>query len=102
MEAEREMVKLYIASFMQQHVGEVFDGIISHSNKYGFYVELQAYFVEGKVPLQSLKGDSFVFDLNRQAVIGRRTKTVYQIGDAVKVKVAAVDMIERETQFEVV
>jgi ribonuclease R len=102
MEAEREMVSLYIASFMQQHVGEVFEGIVSHCNKYGFYVELKTYFVEGKVPLTSLEGDSYKFDLERHMVIGRRSKTIYQIGDAVKVKVAAVDMIKRETQFELV
>ncbi len=102
MEAEREMVKLYVASFMQQHVGEEFDGIVSHCSKYGFYVELKEYFVEGIVPLAGMKGDRFTFDMNRHAIIGTRTKTIYQIGDPLRVRVVSVDMLKRETQFEVI
>lgn len=102
MEAEREMVKLYVASFMQQHVGDEYDGIISHCSKYGFYVELKDIFVEGIVPLASMKGDKFTFDMNRHAIIGARTKTKYEIGDPLRVRVASVDMVKRETQFEVV
>lgn len=102
MEAEREMVKLYIASFMQQHVGEEFDGIVSHCSKYGFYVELKDLFVEGIVPLQKMQGDKFTFDMNRHAIVGARTKTKYEIGDPLRVRVAAVDMVKRETQFELV
>lgn len=102
MEAEREMVKLYVASFMQQHEGEEFDGIVSHCTKYGFYVELQEYFVEGIVPLSSMPKDRFTFDMKRHAIVGARTKAKYEIGDAIRVRVKAVDMVKRETQFEVV
>ncbi|PIR20199.1 MAG: ribonuclease R [Deltaproteobacteria bacterium CG11_big_fil_rev_8_21_14_0_20_47_16] len=102
MEAEREMVSLYIASFMQQHVGEVFTGIISHCSKYGFYVELNEYFVEGTVPLQKMAGDRFTFDPSRHAIVGRKTKKEYHIGEVVKVRVVAVDMLRRQTEFELV
>ncbi len=102
MEAEREMVRLYVASFMQQHEGEEFDGIVSHCTKYAFYVELKEFFVEGVVSLQKMVGDKFTFDMKHHAIVGARTKTKYEIGDEIRVRVVAVDMVKRETQFEVV
>lgn len=102
MEAEREMVKLYVASFMQQHEGQEFDGIVSHCTKYAFYVELKEFFVEGVVSLQKMVGDKFTFDLKHHAIVGAKTKIKYEIGDALRVRVVAVDMVKRETQFEVV
>lgn len=102
MTAEREMVSLYIASFMQQHVGEEFDGIVSHCTKFGFFVELQEYFVEGVVSLEQLTDDRYTFDVNHHMIKGKRSGKTYQIGDKVKVRVKEVDMLKRQTRFELV
>ena len=87
---------------MQQHVGEEFDGIVSHCTKFGFFVELQEYFVEGVVSLDKMTDDRYTFDVNRHMIVGKRTGKTYQIGDPVKVRVKEVDMLKRQTRFELV
>ncbi|MFH1654292.1 MAG: ribonuclease R [Pseudomonadota bacterium] len=99
MEAEREILKLHSALFMKDHVGEIFDGIISFVAKFGFFVQLQEYFIEGLVPIDSLKGEKYQFQVESGAIVGKRNSQKFQIGDSVKIKVESVKIPEREILF---
>jgi len=99
MEAEREMVKVHVALFMKAKIGETFDGIISHVTKFGFFVELKEYFVEGLVHLESLPEDRYFFDERGYTLKGKRRKKAFSIGDSVRIIVDEVDIPSREVYF---
>jgi len=99
MEAEREMLKLHVALFMKDKIGEKFDGIISHITKFGFFVELKEYFVEGLVRIESLPFDRYTFDEKSYSLRGKKHKKAYEIGDPVHVVVEEVDIPNREVNF---
>jgi ribonuclease R len=101
MEAEREMAKLYAAMFMAGKVGEEFDGIISHVTKFGFFVELIDFFVEGVVRLESLTGDRYRMSPDGMSIIGKKKKS-FKIGDTVRIAVEEVDVPMREIVFALV
>jgi len=102
MEAEREMIALHMTLFMQDKLGETYEGVISHVTKFGFFVELIDYFVEGLVPLESLKGDIYAFDQEHLALKGKRHKKLFKIGDRVRITVEEVkgSQNQRETVSE--
>lgn len=100
MEAERETAKLYAALFMQAHTGERFEGIISHVAKFGFFVELIDFFVEGLVPIDSLTDDRYFFEVEGMAIKGRKKKMVYKVGERIKIEVSEVNVPDREIIFE--
>lgn len=102
MEAERETVKLYLAHFMQSKIGETFDGIISHVTKFGFFVELKDYFVEGVVRKESLQFDRYTFDEKSYQLEGKKRKKTYRIGDPVRVVVEDVNIPNREITFSLI
>jgi ribonuclease R len=102
MEAEREIAKLYAAMFMQEKMGEEYDGIVSHVTKFGFFVELIDYFVEGLVHIESLDGDKFRYLEEGHQIVGKRQKRRFRIGDKVRVEVEDVDVAEREVWFSLV
>ncbi|MDP2599505.1 MAG: ribonuclease R [Deltaproteobacteria bacterium] len=99
MEAEREMVALHKALFMQSRVGEVYEGIISHVTKFGFFVELLEYFVEGLVSMQSLSGDYYVFDEAHLCLKGRKHNKIFKMGQKIKIEVFEVKLPERRIFF---
>ncbi|HHD11838.1 MAG TPA: ribonuclease R, partial [Deltaproteobacteria bacterium] len=100
MEAERECVDLKKAQFMQDKIGEVFEGFISGVESFGFFVELKEYFVEGLVHVTTLRDDFYRFDEKRHALIGENTKKIYSIGKEVLVRVRDVDIERRRIDFE--
>ncbi|HZU28318.1 MAG TPA: VacB/RNase II family 3'-5' exoribonuclease, partial [Bryobacteraceae bacterium] len=73
-DAERELVEWKKAKFMEDRVGEEFDGLIISTAKYGFWVELQDLFIEGLVPVDSLPGDRYTYRENVRKLIGQRTR----------------------------
>ncbi|MDO8527140.1 MAG: ribonuclease R [Deltaproteobacteria bacterium] len=99
MEAEREMLALHKTLFMQDKVGNEYDGIISHVTKFGFFVELLDYFVEGLVPLQSLSGDVYVYDEEHFCLKGRKNKKTHKIGNKVRIVVEEVKVPDRKVFF---
>ncbi len=101
-EAERELVEWKKAKFMEDHVGEEFDALIISTAKYGAFVELAEWFVEGLVPIESLPGDRYVYHENVRKIIGQRTRRAFSIGDPVRVLLDRVDPLERKLQFSVV
>jgi ribonuclease R len=100
MEAERESLSLYSAIFMRDKIGEIYDGLVSHTAKKGVFVELIDYFVEGLIKPEDLHGDYFRFDQKKFAFIGRKTGKSIHIGDRIRVIVKDVSIEERRVYFE--
>ena len=101
-EAERALMEWKKVKFMEDRVGEEFDGLIISVTKFGFFVELTDLFIEGLVPLASLLGDQFTFRENTREIIGQRSRKAYHLGDRIRVLVDRIDPVERKIQFAVV
>jgi ribonuclease R len=95
MEAEREVVQLKKVQFMQDKVGESFDGFVSGVVPFGFFVELADYFVDGLVHVATLTDDHYELVEHQHRLAGRRRGRTFRVGDAVRVRVASVS-IERK------
>jgi ribonuclease R len=100
-EAERELLEWKKLKFMEQRVGEDFDGLIVSVTKFGMFVELTELFIEGLVPLNSLSDDTYSFHENTRQIIGARSKKTYSIGDKVRVIVDRIDHMQKKVQFAV-
>lgn len=100
-DAERETDDLKKAEYMQDKVGETFDGVISSVMGFGLFVEL-ANTVEGLVHVSDLTDDYYKYDERSYSMIGERTGTVFRIGDEITIKVANVNLEERAVDFEIV
>jgi len=102
MEAERDVVELKKVQFMQQHLGEEFDGFVTGVTGFGFFVELEELFVEGLVHITTLDDDLYTHVEKQHSLIGRHTKKVFRIGDKTRVRVAAVIPATRRIEFVLV
>ncbi len=100
-DCEREVDDMKKSEFMENKIGEEFEGIISSVTNWGIYVELPNT-VEGLVHVLDLRDDYYEFDPKTLSLIGERTKKIYQLGDDVKVKVIASNKDTREIDFEIV
>lgn len=100
-EAEREVEKLKKAEYMQQFIGEQFDGIISGVTEWGLYVELENT-VEGLVHVASIPYDYYYFDETAYEMAGKSTGRVFRLGDAVRITVKDADKQARTIDFELV
>ncbi len=106
-DAERELIDLKKLDYMEQHLGDEFDGLIISVAKFGFWVELLEMFVEGFVPLESLDpaGDYFFHDTTRSIASGRRSKVkdapAFRMGDRIRVRVDRIDRLLKQIQFSV-
>ena len=100
--AERELMEWKKVKFMQDRVGEDFDGLIISVTKFGFFVELNDMFIEGLVPLATLTHDRFTFHENTRQIIGQHSRKTYGLGDTVRVLVDRIDPVLRKIQFAVV
>ncbi|MBP8994688.1 MAG: ribonuclease R [Bacteroidales bacterium] len=98
-DAERKSVKIKQIEYLQDFVGETFEGIISGVLNFGFFVELIDTLAEGLVHINELEGDYYYFDSSQYAIIGKRTKKMFRLGDKVKVQLIRVDMIKRTMNF---
>ena len=101
-EAERESIKYKQAEFMQDHLGEAFDGIISGVTKWGLYVVLNDTLSEGMIHISKLGNDFFTFDEKKYAVIGERTGKKYTLGDPIKVKIEKIDLDKKAIDMTLV
>ncbi len=98
-DAERELIEWKKAKFMQDRVGEDFDGLIISVTKFGFFVELADMFVEGLVPLSTLIDDRYTYHENTREIIGQRSRKTYRMGQKVRVLVDRIDPVEKKIQF---
>ena len=102
MDAEREMVDLKKTQFMMNKIGEQFTGFVASLANFGFFVELDDYFVEGLVKLSSLTDDEYDYDEKQYIIRGRRHGRKFRLGDNVRVKVARINAFRSEIDFELV
>jgi ribonuclease R len=99
MDAERAIVQLKKIQFMQDKVGEEYDGFVSGVTSFGFFVELTQIFVDGLVHVSTI-GDDFYEHVEGQHLLrGRRTRRTFRVGDAVRVAVAGVSIERRQIDF---
>ena len=99
-QAERASIKYKQVEFMSDKIGQVFDGVISGISEWGIYVELNETKCEGLVPMRDLDDDYYEFDEKNYCLRGRRDHHVYQLGDAMKVKVSRADLEKKQLDFE--
>ena len=100
-DAERELMEWKKVKFMQDRVGEDFDGLITSVTKFGFFVELTDLFVEGLVPLNTLIDDRYAFHENTREIIGQHSRKIYRIGQQLRVIVDRIDPVEKKINFAV-
>ncbi|PZD79142.1 ribonuclease R [Mesonia sp. K7] len=100
--AERDSIKYMQVKFMQDHKDEIFLGVISGVTEWGIYVEIESNKCEGMVRTRDIQGDYYEFDQENYAIVGRKTKRVYQLGDEVYVKVKNTDLVKRQLDFELI
>jgi ribonuclease R len=101
-EAERELVEWKKARFMENRLGDEFDGLIISATRFGLFVELADLFVEGLIPIDMLPGDRYTYHENVRKIIGQRTRREFSIGDRVRVVLDRADPLERKLQFSIV
>lgn len=96
---ERESVDIKMAEYMEKHIGEEYDGIISSITSFGVFVELENT-VEGLVRFDKLGDEYFIYDEDRKTLLGEKTKIMYHIGDKIKIRVIRADKQTRQIDFE--
>lgn len=101
-EAVRDVVDWLKCDFMQDHVDEVYDGVIASVTNFGFFVRLDELFIDGLVHVSTLENDYYNLDVGRSRLIGENSGFVYRLGDKVKVKVLAVNPEERKIDFSLI
>ena len=101
-EATRDVMNWLKCEYLQQHVGEVFPGIISAVTGFGFFVELADLYAEGLVHVSTLKSDYYQFDHQKHRLLGERTGTSYSMGDRVLVEVSKINLEERKVDLTLI
>jgi ribonuclease R len=104
--AERELISWKTAQFMEQHLGDEYDGLVTSVQKYGCYVELLEIFVEGLLPINALEEAveaPCVYRENDHAIVavlgGTRGRWAWKLGDRVRVRAERIDPIRRRVEF---
>ena len=97
--AERDSIKYKMVEFMADKVGMEFDAHISGVQSYGIYCEIDENHCEGLVGMHDLDGDYYEFDERNYCLVGRRHHQKYQLGDAVRIKVARANIEKRQLDF---
>ena len=97
-EAERETDKLKKAQYMEERIGEIYEGVISGITQWGIYVELPNT-VEGLIHVSTLPGDYFYYDENSYEMVGRDTGITYKLGERITIQVKGVDSLTRTVDF---
>lgn len=101
-EAERDSVELKKIQFMERHVGDHFEATISGVASFGLFVLLDRYQVDGLVHVSTLGDDYYRVDERTHALVGRRRKRTFRLGDPIEVQVMRVDREERKIDFQLV
>lgn len=101
-EAERASTKYMQAKYLEKHIGEEFEGLVSGVTEWGIFVEIKENKCEGMIRLRDLPDDFYDFDEDTMSVVGSTTGNTYQLGDAVIVKVLNVSLEKRQIDLAVV
>lgn len=98
-DATRDVADWLKCEFMQDHVGDTFEGIISSVTGFGFFVRLCDFHIDGLVHITALGNEYHVFNELKQTIVGERSGITYRLGDRLKIKVVAVNLDERKIDF---
>ena len=99
-DAEREVEKMKKAEYMEQFVGQTFEGVISGVTSWGMYVELPNT-IEGMIRVADIPGDYYYFEEERYQMVGEHTHKIFKLGQKIRVTVSGVDKILRNIDFEI-
>ncbi|EJW90342.1 ribonuclease R [gut metagenome] len=100
--AERASIKYKQVEFMTEHLGQIYDGVISGVTEWGLYVELNENKCEGMIPIRDLEDDYYEFDEKNYCLRGRRKKRTYSLGDTITVKVARANLEKKQLDFALI
>src|SRR5574344_927714 len=101
-EAERASVKYKMVEYMQDKIGQVFEGTISGITEWGMYVEIDPTKIEGMIALRDIKEDYFIFDEKKYCLVGKASHKKFTLGDHIKVKVARTNLEQKLLDFSLV
>ena len=101
-DATREVHAWLKCEYLQEHVGDEFNGVVSAVTSFGLFVELQDLYIEGLVHITALPGDYYNFDASHQRLTGERSGRSFQLGGRVRVQVARVDLDDKKIDLELV
>ena len=101
-EATRDVVDWLKCQYMLDKVGETFPGRITSVTSFGLFVELDGIYVEGLAHVTTLGNDYYHFDPIHHRLVGERTRRIYRLADAIKVRLVRVDLDQRKIDFELV
>ena len=101
-EAERESTKYKLVEFMEDKIGQEFDGHVSGVTEWGIYVEIDPTKIEGMVPYRTIKSDFFIFDEERYRAVGRRTHRSIRLGDPLRIRVKSTSLEQKLLDYELV
>jgi len=100
-DCERDVDKMKKAEYMEKHIGEEYDGVITGVTNFGFFVQLPNS-VEGLVKVEDLKDDFYRYDESTFSLVGDHKKNKYTLGDEVRVKTVAASKLTSTVDFEIV
>ena len=101
-DAERDSIKYMQVKFMEKHVGEFFEGVVSGTADFGFWVEIPENGAEGLIKLRDLIDDSYFHEPKSHSIVGMRTGRTFQLGDTVKIKVIKANLVAKQLDFKIV
>ena len=101
-DAERTSIKYKLVEYMQDKVGQEFDGHISGVTEWGLYVEIEPSKVEGMVSLREIRSDFYEFDEARYRLVGKRTHRIFRLGDKVRIRVKDANLEQRLLDYELI
>lgn len=101
-EAERSSIKYKLAEFMQDKVGQEFEGTVSGITEWGMYVEIEPTKVEGMVMLREIKEDFFIYDEKNFCLVGKATRKKFTLGDKVRIKVYKTNLEQKLIDYTLV
>ncbi len=99
-DATRDVVQWLKCQFMQQHIGDVFEGVISGVTNFGLFVQINELYVDGLVHVANLDSDYYHHDDKRHMLVGESSGRQFRLGDAVRVQVAAVHVEDRKIDLQ--
>ena len=100
--AERESIKFMQIKYMQNKIGETFNGIISGVSDWGIYVELEENKCEGMIYVKDINDDKYYYNSEEASLIGKKNKKKYQLGDNITVEVKKADLVKKHLDFTII
>ncbi len=98
-EAERASIKYKQVEFLQDKIGEEFDGVISGVSEWGIYVEILSGMCEGMIKMRDMEDDFYTFDPDNYAAVGKKYGDTYRMGDSVRIRILRADLLKKQLDF---